>query len=325
MSITNLKDLRKNSGADKLRQMMEEQTKSANSYKDENEGFWEPTVDEAGNGYAIIRFLPAPKGEELPFVKVWHHSFKGPGGWYINKSRTTLGQSEADPAGEMNKRLWDSGFESDKKLVSEGKNATKRKLNYISNIYVVKDEKNPENNGKVFLFKYGKKIYDKLYSATKPQFSDDEVVSPFDFWEGANFKLKIRNVEGYRNYDLSSFEKVSTFMNDDEAKMDAVWSQCRSLTKFIDPSSFKSYDDLRKQLLKVMGPVVGSGVATVTGITTEMPTETREAPKPPRSEVVPPTEAPSRPMPTPAAEKAPWDDDDDLSKEMEAFKNRFKS
>lgn len=208
--------------------------------------FWKPEVDKAGNGYAIIRFLPAAEGEDTPYVRIWDHGFQGPGGWYIQKSLTTLG--EKDPVSEYNSQLWNSGIESNKELVRK----YKRRLSFISNIYVVKDPAHPENEGKVMLFKYGKKIWDKIELAMNPEFEDEKATNPFDFWDGANFKLKIRKVEGYRNYDKSEFEPISPLMTDDE-ELESVWKQEHSLQAFVDPKEFKSYDELKALLNKALG------------------------------------------------------------------------
>lgn len=213
--------------------------------KDDNR-FWKPETDKAGNGYAVIRFLPAPAGEDTPFVRIWDHGFQGPGGWYIEKSLTTLGQK--DPVSEYNTQLWNSGVEENKEIVRK----QKRRLHYISNIYVVKDPANPQNEGKVFLYQYGKKIFDKLNDVMTPQFQDEEPVNPFDFWEGSNFKLKIRQVEGYRNYDKSEFDSKSPLSNDDE-ELEKVWKQEHSLKAFLDPSNFKTYDELKSRLHRVLG------------------------------------------------------------------------
>ena len=207
---------------------------------------WSAQVDKAGNGYAVIRFLPAPSGEDVPFVRLWTHGFKGPGGWYIENSLTTLGSDVRDPVGEINKQLWNSGVDSDKAIARN----QKRKLNYYSNIYVVKDPANPDNEGKVFLFKYGKKIFDKLNDLMNPQFPDEQPINPFDLWEGANFKLKIRKLDGYSNYDQSSFETSAPLADDD--KLEGIWKQEYSLQEFLSPKNFKSYDDLKKRLDKVL-------------------------------------------------------------------------
>ena len=207
---------------------------------------WKLEVDKSGNGYAVIRFLPAPDGEDLPFVKLYSHAFQGPGGWYIENSLTTLGQK--DPVSEYNSQLWNNGTDAGKDAARK----QKRKLTYISNIYVVKDPANPENEGKVFLYKYGKKIFDKLTAAMQPEFEDEEAIDPFDFWQGANFKLKAKNVAGYRNYDSSEFTTVTPLLDDDDA-LESVWKKENSLKEFIDADQFKSYDDLKKRLEYVLG------------------------------------------------------------------------
>ena len=218
---------------------------------------WKLEVDKAGNGYAVIRFLPAPDGEELPWAKVWSHAFQGPGGWYIENSLTTLGGK--DPVSEYNRLLWNSGNDADKDLARK----QKRKLTYISNIYVVKDPTNPENEGKVFLYKFGKKIFDKLTAAMQPEFEDEEAIDPFDFWQGANFKLKAKNVAGYRNYDSSEFAATSALLDDDEA-LEAIWKKQHSLEEFTKDDQFKSYADLEKRLNAVLNtsrPPVAAEVA----------------------------------------------------------------
>jgi len=207
---------------------------------------WKLEVDKSGNGYAVIRFLPAPNGEDLPFVKLYSHAFQGPGGWYIENSLTTLGQK--DPVSEYNSQLWNNGTDAGKDAARK----QKRKLTYISNIYVVKDPANPENEGKVFLYKYGKKIFDKLTAAMQPEFEDEEAIDPFDFWQGANFKLKAKNVAGYRNYDSSEFTAVTPLLDDDDA-LEAVWKKESSLKEFVEADQFKSYDDLKKRLEYVLG------------------------------------------------------------------------
>jgi len=212
----------------------------------DDDRFWKPEVDKAGNGYAVIRFLPAPSSEDVPFVRVWDHGFQGPGGWYIEKSLTTLGKP--DPVSEYNTQLWNSGVEANKDQVRK----QKRRLSFISNIYVVKDPAHPENEGKVFLYKYGKKIFDKLNEAMNPQFEDEKPVNPFDLWEGANFKLKIRQVEGYRNYDKSEFESVVPLLDDDE-NLEKIWRTEYALQPFLDASNFKSYEELKAKLNKVLG------------------------------------------------------------------------
>jgi len=221
------------------------------SYVDER--LWKPTMDKTGNGYAVIRFLPAPKGEDLPWVKLWNHAFQGPTGqWFIENSLTTLGNN--DPVSEYNSKLWNSGIESDKEIARR----QKRKLSYYSNIYVVSDAANPQNEGKVFLYRYGKKIFDKVMEAMQPPFPDTDPINPFDFWEGANFKLKLRKVDGYWNYDLSSFDGVTT-LSDDEDKLESVWGEEYSLSEFTAPSNFKTYDELKTRLDMVLSGVTKTG------------------------------------------------------------------
>ena len=221
------------------------------SYVDER--LWKPELDKSGNGYAVIRFLPAVSGEDLPWAKVWNHAFQGPTGqWYIENSLTTLNQK--DPVSEHNTRLWNTGLESDKEIARK----QKRKLQYFSNIYVVSDTKHPENEGKVFLFRFGKKIFDKITAAMSPEFEDEKAINPFDFWEGANFKLKIRKVDGYWNYDKSEFEDTSKLFEDD-SEANKVWQSQHSLAEFTAASNFKSYDELKSRLDAVLSGTVKVG------------------------------------------------------------------
>ncbi len=208
--------------------------------------WWKPEVDKAGNGYAVIRFLPAPEGEDMPWVRIFNHGFQGPGGWYIEESLTTL--NKKDPVSEHNSMLWNSGIEANKDLVRK----QKRRLNYYANIYVVKDPSNPAAEGKVFLYKFGKKIFDKLNEAMNPEFEDEKPMNPFDLWEGANFKLKIRNVEGYRNYDKSEFDSTSALL-DDDGELEKIWKSENSLQEFLKPENFKTYDELKAKLNRVLG------------------------------------------------------------------------
>ena len=207
---------------------------------------WKLECDKSGNGYAVIRFLPAPNGEDLPFVKLYSHAFQGPGGWYIENSLTTLGQK--DPVSEYNTMLWNNGTDAGK----EAARKQKRKLTYVANIYVVKDPANPENEGKVFLYKFGKKIFDKLTAAMQPEFEDEEAIDPFDFWGGANFKLKAKNVAGYRNYDSSEFARSDALLDDDDA-MEAIWKRQYSLAELVAADQFKDYETLKKRLDYVLG------------------------------------------------------------------------
>jgi len=212
-----------------------------------DERLWKPEMDKSGNGYAVIRFLPAPEGEEIPWAKIWSHAFQDKGGWYIENSLTTLNQK--DPVGELNRELWNSGRDSDKEIARK----QKRKLSYYSNIYVVEDPLHPENEGKVFLYKFGKKIFDKLTEAMQPAFADEKPINPFDMWEGANFKLKIRKVEGYWNYDKSDFAAPSILGGFSDDELEAIWKQEYSLTEFTDPRNFKTYDELQNRLNMVLG------------------------------------------------------------------------
>ncbi len=220
--------------------------------KYQDDRLWKPELDKSGNGYAVLRFLPASEGEDMPWVRLWSHAFQGPGGWYIENSLTTLNQK--DPVSEENSRLWNTGVDSDKEIARK----RKRKLSYYANVYVVSDPKRPENEGKVFLYKFGKKIFDKITEAMKPQFEDESPINPFDFWKGANFKLKIRKVDGYWNYDKSEFEGVTPVAEDD-TKIKAIWQKQYPLKEFSDPSNFKSYDELKEKLNRT---IMGSRSAT---------------------------------------------------------------
>jgi len=244
MSFSNLKKQSSlGSLTAKLVQQVEKMNKGSNGA---DERLWKPEVDKAGNGYAVIRFLPAVDGEDMPWAKLYTHAFQGSGGWYIENSLTTLGSK--DPVSEYNSQLWNSGIDADKEVARK----QKRKLSYYSNIYVVKDPANPDNEGKVFLFRYGKKIFDKITAAMQPEFEDEEAINPFDFWAGANFKLKIKKVAGFWNYDSSEFAAPSALLDDDEA-LEALWKKEYSLSELVSPDQFKSYDDLKKRLDYVLG------------------------------------------------------------------------
>jgi hypothetical protein len=224
----------------------------------DDERIWKPTVDKAGNGYAVLRFLPAAEGSELPWVRYWDHGFKGPTGlWYIENSLTSIGQP--DPVGELNSRLWNSGHEEDKETARK----QKRRLHYVVNALVVEDPSAPDNVGRVVLYKFGKKIFDKIMDVMQPTFADEKPVNPFDFWEGADFKLKIRQVEGYRNYDKSEFASQSPLHGGDEAKLESVYNQMHSLTEFTDPKNYKTYDELKTKLARVLGEEMSMGAPTM--------------------------------------------------------------
>lgn len=270
------KDLKKNSTsmASKLQEELEKSNKS-NDYKDDR--FWRPTLDSASNGYAVIRFLPAVESEDIPWVKLYSHAFKGKSGWFIHNCPTTLG--EKCPVCEANSELWNSGTESDKRIARD----RKRKLNYVSNILVVEDPAAPQNKGKVFLFKYGKKIFEKIQEQMNPEFEDENAVNPFDFWKGANFKLKIRKVEGYVNYDKSEFSAASELLDGDDAKLEALWKKQYALKEFVNPKEFKSYAELKVKLVDALG-------GDVRGEATEEDTIENEAPARPSRKPSPKTE-----------------------------------
>jgi hypothetical protein len=242
--------LKRNRNAfDSLKKAMEVPSSNAEAGSKDDTRFWQPEVDKAGNGMAVIRFLPAPAADgddALPWVRVFNHGFQGPGGWYIENSLTTLNQK--DPVSEYNSVLWNSGIEANKEIARK----QKRRLTYISNILVVSDPKHPENEGQIKLYKYGKKIFDKISEAMNPEFADETPLNPFDFWEGANFKIKIRQVEGYRNYDKSEFDSI-TPVDGDDAALEAIWKKEYSLKEFLEPKQFKSYDTLKAKLDKVLG------------------------------------------------------------------------
>ena len=251
-----LSTLKKSNSLDKLLGAVEKENapQEKKSYVDER--LWKPVMDKTGNGYAVIRFLPAVKGEDMPWAKVWNHAFQGPTGqWYIENSLTTVGQN--DPVSEMNYAYWNSGVESDKEIARR----QKRKLQYFANIYVVSDPANPQNEGKVMLYRFGKKIFDKCMEAMQPAFQDETPVNPFDFWEGANFKLKIRKGDGYWNYDKSEFEAPSALFDDDE-QLEEVWKKEYPLAEFTAASNFKSYDELKTRLDMVLAGTTKVGNAT---------------------------------------------------------------
>jgi len=262
--------MKKSDSLDKLLGAAEAETKPQEKKSYVDERLWKPQLDKTGNGYAVIRFLPAPDGEELPWAKVWNHAFQGPTGqWYIENSLTTIGQN--DPVSEHNTRLWNSGVESDKEIARK----QKRKLQYFSNIYVVTDTKNPDNEGKVFLYRFGKKIFDKIMEAMQPAFDDEIAINPFDFWKGANFKLKIRKVDGFWNYDKSEFEAPSALLDDDDA-LEEMWKKQYSLAEFTASTNFKSYDELKTRLDTVLSGTVSTkdNVVNMTTPFDDSPSET---------------------------------------------------
>ena len=258
MSFENLK--RNRDQISKLVQAAEAAGGSAPAEKKNygDDRIWKPTVDKAGNGYAVLRFLPATEGVELPWVRYWDHGFKGPTGqWYIENSLTSIGQ--ADPVGELNSRLWNSGIEADKETARR----QKRRLHYVANVLIVSDPGNPSNEGKVMLYKFGKKIFEKIMDAMQPDFADEKPVNPFDMWEGADFKLKIRNVEGYRNYDKSEFTTPSALYDGDDSRLEDLYSKLHNLGEFTDPKNYKSYDELKAKLMRVLGEEASAGAPTM--------------------------------------------------------------
>ncbi len=267
MSFNTLSDLRNQRGNfDNLMKEVEKISNPKSNYKQGDDREWKPTVDKAGNGYAVIRFLPLSKGATdtgVPWVRVFNHGFQGPGGkWYIENSLTTL--NKPDPVSELNTELWNSGVEANKEIARK----QKRRLNYWANIMVVEDPGNPDNEGKVFIYKFGKKIFDKIQDVLKPEFQDEKPVNPFDFWEGANFKLKIRQVEGYRNYDKSEFDSPSAIKEDD-AQIEAIWNQQYDLGTLVAEDQFKSYDELKAKLDMVLGTKTVATAETISAQTND--------------------------------------------------------
>lgn len=297
MSFASMKRNRKDFS--KLVSKLEETKSGGNQGADER--FWKPERDKAGNGYAVIRFLPASDGEDLPWVQLFSHSFQGPGGWYIDNCRTTLGQK--CPVCEANTELWNSGIEANKNIARD----RKRKMTYISNIYVVSDPSNPDNEGKVFLWKYGKSIFNIINEALEPQFEDEEPLNPFDFWEGANFKIKIRNKDGYVNYDKSEFDSISPLMDDDD-EMEKVWKSQYKLAEFIGDDQFKEYDKQSERLSRVLGEKAGGSKSAEEDskpkLVEKKPEFKKEKPEPKKEEKVAKVEDSSE-------DEVTWDDDDD--------------
>ena len=257
-SFASLKKNRK-TDLEKLNQSVEKINNPKNNFSRDDERFWKAELDKSGSGYAVIRFLPALNGEDMPYVRVFNHGFQGPGGWYIENSLTTLGQK--DPLAEYNSTLWNSGIEANKEIARK----QKRRLTYFSNIFVVEDKANPQNEGKTFLFRYGKKIFDKISSLSNPEFEDETPTDVFNFWEGANFKLKIRKVDGYSNYDKSEFVTPAPLFEDD-AEMERIWGEEHSLEEFVKNDNFKTYDALKSRLDVVLGNVQTAAMSAPTTI-----------------------------------------------------------
>ena len=245
MSFSDMKQRSKTN----LASLIKETEKISNpktGFSDTDDRFWRPELDKSGNGYAVVRFLPAPEGEDLPWARIWNHGFQGPGGWYIENSLTTLGQK--DPVSEHNSTLWNSGIEANKEVARK----QKRRLNYTANVYILKDPAHPENEGTIKLYRFGKKIFDKINDLMNPEFEDESPVNPFDLWAGANFKMKIRKIEGYSNYDKSEFEAPSALLEDDD-KMEEIWKSENSLKELVSEDKFKTFDELKTKLDRVLG------------------------------------------------------------------------
>ena len=269
MSFQDLKKSR--SGFDTLQKSLETSGGNNTQKSFADDRFWKIEMDKSGNGYAEVRFLPAPTGEDMPWVQYWDHGFQGPGGWYIEKSLTTL--NKQDPVSEYNTELWNSGVEANKDIARK----QKRRLHYVSNIYVVSDPAHPENEGKVFLYRFGKKIFEMLKDKMQPQFEDETPMNPFDLWEGADFKIKVRKVDGYWNYDKSEFATAKP-LSEDDAKLEAIWNSQHSLQDVIAPTEFKSYDELKQKLDRVLG--ITASTATAASVASDMDDVAFPSPEP---------------------------------------------
>ena len=235
-------DLKKQSKLGSLTSKLVREVEKMNTTSGGDERLWKPEVDKSGNGYAVIRFLPAPEGEDIPWVKMYSHAFQGPGGWYMENSLTTLGSK--DPVSEHNSQLWNSGSDANKEIARK----QKRKLSYYANVYIVKDPANPSNEGGVFLYKFGKKIFDKIQESMQPEFEDENAINPFDFWQGADFNLRIKKVAGFWNYDSSTFSNVAPLGGFDDAKLEGIYDQIHDLNEFTGASNFKTYQELKTRL-----------------------------------------------------------------------------
>ena len=213
----------------------------------DDDRIWKPKMGSDNTGYAVVRFLPGSDVSKTPWVRVYDHGFQGPTGkWYIENSLTTIGQK--DPVSEYNSRLWNNGTEAGKEQARK----QKRRTSYYANVLVIKDPANPQNEGKVKLYKFGQKIFDKVMSAMQPEFADEDPVNPFDLIEGANFRIKIKMVAGYWNYDASDFERQSP-LSEDEEKLEKVFNAQHDVHELIAPEQFKSYEELQTKLNEVLG------------------------------------------------------------------------
>ena len=276
-----------------------EQTKTDNR---NDERFWQPTRDKAGNGYAVVRFLPGDAEAPTPWVRYWDHFFKGPTGqWYVEKSLTSIGQ--ADPLSESNSKLWnEDGSEEAKRIVRE----RKRNLRYIANVLIVSDPSAPENEGQVKLYRFGKKIFDKIMDSMQPQFPDEAPVNPFDMWQGADFTIKIRKVEGYPNYDASSFKSPAQIVGDDD-QLEAIYNKQHDCTEWTDPKNFKTYDELKSRLALVLGESAPRTVRENVSLDTSTPYVAPQASTPAAAAPM------AAPAPMATAENTALDEDDTMS------------
>ena len=311
MAFSNFNEIRKNRGTAGLQNLLKRaEVQNTGGGGGQDDRFWQPEVDKVGNGSAVIRFLDSPQDNDIPWVRTFNHGFKSErsGKWFIEECPTTVNQE--CPVCAANNELWETGVKENQDIVRQ----RKRKLHYISNILVIKDPKNPENEGKVKLFKYGKKIYDKIMDAMDPKFDDITPLQPFDFWEGANFKLRICKVEGYRNYDKSEFD-VPSAISDDDSEVESIWKQEHDLRPFIDPASFKDFDTLKKRFEAVVSNSVAQKIPSAQEqALSEMESMVDSTPEPaPRRAPVERAEIPARKVqaPPPVAPQAGDDDDDE--------------
>jgi hypothetical protein len=305
--MSNFSTLKKSSSdLSRLTKEIEKINAPQSNEREEDTRFWKLERDKSGNGSAVIRFLPAPAvdgDDALPWVRYFDHGFKGPTGkWYIENSLTTLNQK--DPVSEYNSQLWNASSDDNSWQRKQARDQ-KRRLHYVANIYVVSDPKNPQNEGKVFLFKFGKKIFDKLTLAMNPEFEGDAPVNPFDLWKGANFKLRTRMVAGYLNYDQSAFDNPKA-LSDDDGELERIWKSEHSLKEVIAPKNFKTYEELKKRLDDVLGASASAGAGAVNDQITDSVTSSKptfEASKPRKS----------------VEDTPPWTDND-ADEDLEYFK-----
>jgi len=263
----------------------------------DDDRIWKPKMGSDNTGYAVVRFLPGTDVSKTPWVRIYDHGFSGPSGkWYIENSLTTIGQK--DPVSEYNSRLWNNGTEAGKEQARK----QKRRTSYYANVLVIKDPANPQNEGKVKLYKFGQKIFDKVMGAMQPEFADEDPINPFDLFEGANFRIKIKMVAGYWNYDASDFEKQSP-LSEDETKLEQIYNAQHDVHSLIAPDQFKSYEELQTKLNEVLGEGPTQQERTV-----ERQVETQEA----KSDFDDYFKADDKPTSEGSTSSASSDDDEDL-------------